>query len=139
MELQRILDADLMTHMLFLGGLVALISLVLLEAKDQTRQLACSLSSGEMIGLYYPLENGIDLFICKTGRDQARLIVNLSKKLVNRSTEVKQVLDIDAFQMVCGEPFNPFKLYTKLISSTACIYPMYHNTGIIGSNTDTRI
>jgi hypothetical protein len=139
MDLQRILDADLMTHLQFLGELVALISMVILGSKNQTRPPAYPELSGEMIGLYYRLESGVELYICHVSRDKARMIAKLIKILVKRSSEAKDVVDINAFRQVCGEAFNPAKLHTKLIPSTASIYPMYRNTGVIVRNPDAEI
>jgi|GEM_PF-2876978 len=138
MALQRILEADLMTHLLFLMGLITLACMVLLGAKNQTKQLpSCDLNT-ELIGLYYQLESGVDLIICKASRDNARLIVSLIRALEKRSADVRNIVDINAFQKACGEAFNPVRLHTKLISSTTSIYPIYHNTGIIVSSSGTK-
>jgi hypothetical protein len=139
MDLQRILEADLMTHLQFLGELVALISMVLLGSNNHTRPPAYPKLSGEMIGLYYRLESGVELFICQVGRDKARMIAKLINILVKGTSQAKDVVDINAFHQVCGEVFNPVKLHTKLIPSTASIYPMYHNTGVIVRNPDAEI
>lgn len=139
MALQRILEADLMTHLLFLGGLTTLVCIVLLEAKNQVKQLTGSGSSEEMIGLFYHLSNGVDLFICKASRGKARLIADLIKRIVKHPSEAKDVIDINAFQEVCGEVFISTKLHTKLIPSDANIYPMYHNIGILTRRPDNRI
>ncbi|WP_040005772.1 hypothetical protein [Fibrisoma limi] len=140
MALQRILEADLMTHLLFLTGLITLAYVVLLEAKNQTKQLSSCNLNDELIGLYYQLESGVDLFICKANRGNARLIASLIKALEKRSADVRvrDIVDIDAFQKACGEAFDPVRLHTKLISSTTSVYPIYHNTGIVISNSDTK-
>jgi len=134
------MEADLMTHLLFLVGLTTFACIVLLEARNQTKQFTSCNLSDEVIGLYYQLESGVDLFICKASRDNARLIVGLIKALEKRSADVrvKAIVDIDAFQKACGEAFNPVRLHTKLISSTTNPYLIYHNTGIIVSGSGTK-
>lgn len=112
--------------------------MTLLGAKNQTKHLISSDSSSQMIGLYYQLESGVNLFICKASRDKSRLIANLVKALSMRSAEAKDIVDINVFQKVCGEAFNPTKLHTKLISSTTSVYPMYYNTGILKSDSDPQ-
>ncbi|GAB4024511.1 hypothetical protein GCM10028809_01810 [Spirosoma gilvum] len=91
-----------------------------------------------MIGLYYQLESGVNLFICKASADKGRLIANLVKALINSSAEASGVVDSNSFQQVCGETFNPTRLHTKLISLTTSVYPMYHNTGIVVSGPNTQ-
>ncbi|WP_040005630.1 hypothetical protein [Fibrisoma limi] len=128
MLLKQILEADLITHLLFLAGLITLACMVLLEAKNQTKQLTSCTLNDEVIGLYYQLESGVDLFICKASRDNARLIVSLIRALEKRSADVRirDIVDINAFQKACGEVFNPVRLHTKLISSTTNIYPIWN-------------
>ena len=140
MALKQILEADLITHLLFLAGLITLACMVLLEAKNQTKQLTSCTLNDEVIGLYYQLESGVDLFICKASRGNARLIASLIRALEKRSADVRvrDVVDINAFQKACGEAFNPVRLHTKLISSTTSFYPIYHNTGIIVSSSGTK-
>lgn len=111
--------------------------IVLLEAKRQTKRLVSAQSGDEMIGLYYQLTSGVDLFICKAWPSQTRMLTHVIKNLVKRPPDLVRILDVNAFHRVCGEAFTSSRLYTKVVPANAVMYPLYSNTGIIRDNSNT--
>lgn len=84
-----------------------------------------------MVGLYYRLPTGTDLFICKDWLPER--IADVINALKQRSPKVRCLIDFNAFKTNCGEAFDSGKLYTKPILQEASIYPMYWYSAILWS------
>ncbi|WP_041258321.1 hypothetical protein [Fibrella aestuarina] len=134
MHVDQLTESAILSHLLLASATIYFTVYVPIRDQYIKRKKVYLESEGIMVGLYYHLKTGTDLFICKDWLPER--ITDVIKALKQRSPKVSCMIDFNAFKTSCGEEFDPSKLYTKPISKEASIYPIYLYNAILWSNPE---
>lgn len=115
---------------IIVGGALWIWRIIATESKGSSAQNQVThTSSDTLLGLYYQLQNGTELFIAKS--NQKKQIEAGLSDLKRKSARVSSIINYETFERVCGERFDPDSLYIKPIDNQTILYPMYRLTGIL--------
>ncbi|MFD2571569.1 hypothetical protein ACFSUS_13070 [Spirosoma soli] len=129
MNLAHLTERDVLGHLLLVGVTIYLAIYVPLRDRRLKQRGVYFKNKGIMQGLYYRLQTGVDLFICKDWLPER--ITDVAKELTIRSSKVRCIINFEAFRAICGEEFDPTSLHAESIGKDTSVYPMYRDSGIL--------